>query len=70
MLLENCLKMLLAEADEQISRTRGQNRHGNVEALLSGKTLKAANKNILIGEKQEQMTSEGKPDEPFKQGQS
>lgn len=62
--------MLLAEADEQISGTRGQNGHGNVEALLSGKTLKAANKKILIGEKQEQLTSEGILDEPFKQGRS
>lgn len=34
-----CLKMLLAEADEQTSRTCGQNGHGNVEDLLSGKTL-------------------------------
>lgn len=62
--------MLLAEADEQIIGTRGQHGHGNVEALLSGKTLKAANKKILIGEKQEQLASEGILDEPFKQGQS
>lgn len=34
------LKMLLAEAEEQISGTCGQNGHGNVEALLSGKHSK------------------------------
>lgn len=62
--------MLLAEADEQIIGTRGHHVHGNVEALLSGKTLKAANKKILIGEKEEQLASEGVLDELFKQGRS
>lgn len=53
--------------DEQISRTHGQNRHANVEALQLEETLRAAKK-ILITEKQEEITSEGRIDEPFKLG--
>lgn len=40
------LKMFLAEVDEQICGTRGNNGHANVDALQSGKTLKAAKKDM------------------------
>lgn len=63
------LKKLLTETDEQISRTCRQNGQANIEALQLGETLKAAKK-ILIGEKKEEMTCEGRIDEPFKLGKS
>lgn len=50
--------MLLAETDEQNSRTRGQNRHANAETLQLEETLAAAKK-IWIEEKQEEIASEG-----------
>lgn len=61
--------MLLAETDEQISSTSGHNRHGNVEALQLDETVGAA-RTILIAERQEEMASEGRIDEPFKRGHS